>query len=218
VKTHTGASSNPYRFTGELNDSTVARSPYYLRARYYDPAIGRFQSRDPWPANPMNPQSLDRYAYVLNNPANLIDPFGLDCRMNPLHWGSCAGDAADWVGNKAEDSREPAILTLDVAAVCFEGTSAVVTDTAAVAGCFFGPEGCAAGYALGWTFTTPFRVTATIAGVGSAVLTTTKGDPKESAISWGTVLVGSLPKLAEPNVGTAAAAYQLCRDLGRCGP
>jgi len=77
MKTHTGASSNPYRFTGELNDSTVARSPYYLRARYYDPVIGRFLSRDPWPANPMNPQSLGRYAYVLNNPLRYVDPFGL---------------------------------------------------------------------------------------------------------------------------------------------
>jgi uncharacterized protein RhaS with RHS repeats len=41
----------------------------YLRARYYDPATGRFLSQDPLPL-------LQRYPYVGNNPANLFDPSG----------------------------------------------------------------------------------------------------------------------------------------------
>jgi hypothetical protein len=42
----------------------------YLRARYYDPATGRFLGRDPVPY-------LQRYAYAGSNPVNLTDPTGL---------------------------------------------------------------------------------------------------------------------------------------------
>ena len=48
VKTKTGTSDTAYRFTGELQDAQVARELYYLRARYYDPALGRFLGRDPF--------------------------------------------------------------------------------------------------------------------------------------------------------------------------
>ena len=42
--------------------------------------IGRFLSPDPVEGDPENPQSLNRYAYVLNNPTNFTDPLGLtDC-------------------------------------------------------------------------------------------------------------------------------------------
>jgi len=45
MRSHVGASANSYRFTGELQDTQAARELYYLRARYYDPALGRFLSR-----------------------------------------------------------------------------------------------------------------------------------------------------------------------------
>jgi hypothetical protein len=48
----------------------------YLRARYYDPQLGRFLSRDPFPGLATIPQSLHPYAYVFNNPATLSDPSG----------------------------------------------------------------------------------------------------------------------------------------------
>ncbi|MBC7252109.1 MAG: RHS repeat-associated core domain-containing protein [Anaerolineae bacterium] len=50
---------------------------YYLRARYYDPTTGRFLTRDPFPGLITNPQTLNPYVYVANNPVNLIDPSGL---------------------------------------------------------------------------------------------------------------------------------------------
>jgi RHS repeat-associated protein len=51
-------------------------SLYYLRARYYDPLIGRFISKDPVKGSLTLPQSQNPYAYALNNPVNLSDPSG----------------------------------------------------------------------------------------------------------------------------------------------
>jgi RHS repeat-associated protein len=46
--------------------------------RTYTSGLGRWLSPDPLAGSVLNPQSLNRYSYVLNNPANLIDPMGLD--------------------------------------------------------------------------------------------------------------------------------------------
>ncbi len=51
-------------------------SLYYLRARYYDPLIGRFISKDPVKGYLTIPQTQNPYAYALNNPINLSDPSG----------------------------------------------------------------------------------------------------------------------------------------------
>lgn len=50
---------------------------YFLRARYYDPQLGRFISRDPVKGILTNPQTLNPYAYSSNNPINYSDPSGL---------------------------------------------------------------------------------------------------------------------------------------------
>ncbi len=54
----------------------------YAIFRYDNSRLGRFMTPDPIAGSLANPQSLNRYAYVLNNPINLIDPLGLtshDC-------------------------------------------------------------------------------------------------------------------------------------------
>ena len=81
VRSQTGSQPNEFRFTGEQRDSESGF--YYLRARYYDPAIGRFVSQDPIMGSAIGPQTLNRYPYVLNNPCSLIDPWGLQ------YEGSC---------------------------------------------------------------------------------------------------------------------------------
>lgn len=48
----------------------------YGIARYYVPSIGRFASADVIIPTPKNPQSFNRYSYVLNNPIRLTDPSG----------------------------------------------------------------------------------------------------------------------------------------------
>jgi hypothetical protein len=47
--------------------------------RYYSSTQGKFTSVDPTlqSINGLNPQSLNRYSYVLNDPLKFIDPFGL---------------------------------------------------------------------------------------------------------------------------------------------
>ena len=69
-----GTYENDYKFTGkELDEDT---NLYYYGARYYDSAIGRFVSVDPWSGDLTNPQTLNKYSYVLNNPLKYVDPSG----------------------------------------------------------------------------------------------------------------------------------------------
>gem|GEM_PF-4334101 len=50
----------------------------YLRARYYNPAQGRFFQKDTWQGNSRRPQSLNGYAYAEGNPVLRTDPSGHD--------------------------------------------------------------------------------------------------------------------------------------------
>jgi RHS repeat-associated protein len=70
-----GDGSNAYQFTGEAWDAEVEL--LYLRARYYQPEVGRFITRDPLRANLRVAQSFNRYIYTANNPVNKADPAGL---------------------------------------------------------------------------------------------------------------------------------------------
>lgn len=47
-----------------------------MDGRMYDPTVGRFISADPFVQNPNFTQSLNRYAYCINNPLSLVDPTG----------------------------------------------------------------------------------------------------------------------------------------------
>jgi RHS repeat-associated protein len=76
-------------FTGQNQDtSTDATSGLYdFLFREYRPAYGRWVSPDPAglaAVNFNNPQSLNRYAYVMNNPMSNLDPFGLCSVMSTI--------------------------------------------------------------------------------------------------------------------------------------
>jgi RHS repeat-associated protein len=71
VVASSGSLVNGFRYTGREFDTET--NLYFYRARYFDPTIGRFLSEDPMRFF----ESPDFYAYVENNPLNLIDTTGL---------------------------------------------------------------------------------------------------------------------------------------------
>jgi len=81
-ETYNEAGTPDRSFTGQ--DQNVATGPggtgaYDFLFRKYDPSAGRWLSPDPagWGVvNQDDPQSLNRYAYVENQPMSLVDPTG----------------------------------------------------------------------------------------------------------------------------------------------
>jgi len=67
---------NRMKFTGLWRDDETGLD--HTLYRKYSSTLGRWLSPDPMAGSIMNPQSLNRYAYVMNNPVNFIDPLGLD--------------------------------------------------------------------------------------------------------------------------------------------
>jgi RHS repeat-associated protein len=61
-------------YSAERFDSDLQQ--YYLRARYYNPTVGRFGAQDQVDGTPNDPLSLHKYAYCQNNPVNGRDPSG----------------------------------------------------------------------------------------------------------------------------------------------
>ncbi|MGE3793862.1 MAG: RHS repeat-associated core domain-containing protein [Dehalococcoidia bacterium] len=81
ITSHSGPSTNYWLFTGEQIDQATGDTGYYfLRARYYDPTLGRFISRDPLLFD-------QRYVYAGSNPLLFIDPSGLCSALDLLDCG-----------------------------------------------------------------------------------------------------------------------------------
>ena len=82
-----GSSSN-YKFTGKERDTESGLD--YFGARYYASSMGRFMSPD-WSAAAVgvpyadlgDPQSLNLYSYVRNNPLSQVDADGHDLTVAP---------------------------------------------------------------------------------------------------------------------------------------
>jgi len=105
-----GTWSMRYAHQGKEVDKT--RLSYY-GARYYDPLLGRFLSADNVIVRPYDPQSLNRYAYVRNNPLRLVDPDGHAWQMlaGTIAWGVGLGintvlERTDWLDWMSASDRE----------------------------------------------------------------------------------------------------------------
>ena len=70
----TGTGENAYLFAGEQRDKETGLD--YLRARYYDPFLGRFISADAYEGTLADPMSLHDYLYAHANPVVNTDPSG----------------------------------------------------------------------------------------------------------------------------------------------
>ncbi len=63
-----------FKFTGQRLDDPTGL--YFFHSRYYDPQLGRFIQPDSIVQAPTDPQTLNRYSYVRNNPLKYTDPSG----------------------------------------------------------------------------------------------------------------------------------------------
>jgi RHS repeat-associated protein len=90
-------SGNPSQYAGRENDGNGL---YFMRARYYSPALGRFISEDP--AGLLG--GLDFYSYVSDSPTNASDPLGL--------WSPKAHDVMFWNALHPCDVSNAEIYTL----------------------------------------------------------------------------------------------------------
>ncbi|MCK5600802.1 RHS repeat-associated core domain-containing protein, partial [Candidatus Pacearchaeota archaeon] len=75
LQASTGDTPNNYKYCGEQYDPNVGF--YYLRARYYNPSVGRFLNVDPYAGSAYDPPSLHKYLYAGQDPVNNIDLSGL---------------------------------------------------------------------------------------------------------------------------------------------
>ena len=65
----------PNRFTYYGQQIDPITQQYYLRARFYNPVIGRFTQEDTYRGD-----GLNLYAYCANNPVYYVDPSGYECK------------------------------------------------------------------------------------------------------------------------------------------
>ena len=68
-------SGNTYKFTGKERDPETGLDHFV--ARYHSSSLGRFMNPDPLGGRIFDPQTLNKFSYVRNNPLNLIDPSGM---------------------------------------------------------------------------------------------------------------------------------------------
>jgi RHS repeat-associated protein len=69
-----GTTPTEHLYRGEQFDPNLGF--YYLRARYYDPSVGRFATMDGFAGYSMDPGSLHKYLYTHADPVNYFDPSG----------------------------------------------------------------------------------------------------------------------------------------------
>ncbi|WP_272535606.1 RHS repeat domain-containing protein, partial [Leptospira sp. GIMC2001] len=74
-----GPDVSKYKYTGQEED--MESGLYYYKARYYDPAMGRFMQNDT-EVNALEPNGMNRMMYVSGDPISFRDPSGNICGAN----------------------------------------------------------------------------------------------------------------------------------------
>jgi RHS repeat-associated protein len=91
------------RYAGEYLDKETGL--YYLRARYYNPYIGRFISEDSYWGEDDNPLSLNLYTYCFNDPIRFIDPTGHD-PYDEIIANARTQSQINWIVNEINKQKE----------------------------------------------------------------------------------------------------------------
>jgi RHS repeat-associated protein len=137
VESTTGFYFCASRYTGKERDTESGND--YFEARYYSSAMGRFMSPDPLGGHLENPQTLNRYSYVENNPLSLTDPTGMDfslscsqnngttCQNGTTYYQDAKGNyqqtlvKSDANGNLSDQSGNSYTANVSGAGVTFSG-------------------------------------------------------------------------------------------------
>ena len=111
---HVGDTENPFQFVGQFGVQNDETDLYFMRARYYNPAMGRFISKDP--IGFLGGSHL--YGYSDNNPVSNIDPSGhvLETPWDALNVGIGIVSLADNINN-----GEWGWAALDVVGLIYDG-------------------------------------------------------------------------------------------------
>ncbi|MBU6426624.1 hypothetical protein KGQ27_00045 [Patescibacteria group bacterium] len=72
-----GDSPQSFRYLGRYGIVDDGNGLYHARARYFNPQLGRFLTKDPVTGKDSDSQRLNRYVYALNNPLKILDVSGL---------------------------------------------------------------------------------------------------------------------------------------------
>jgi RHS repeat-associated protein len=104
----TGSTPNVYLYRGEQFDPDLGL--YYLRARYFNPASGRFLSRDPEAGRSQSPITLHKYLYGNGDPVGNGDPSGMDTM--PMPWPVPQPAPAPQTKNPGRSMSEYVMLAL----------------------------------------------------------------------------------------------------------
>lgn len=74
----------PFRYAGSFYEPTA--DLYWLRAKWHDTGTGRFLSRDCERGNPLDLETLSRYAFALCNSPTMSDPTGFSPTCKHGKW------------------------------------------------------------------------------------------------------------------------------------
>lgn len=107
-----------------------------FKARWLDPDLQRFISPDDIVPDLNNPQSLNRYSYVNNDPINSTDPTGHKIACDDGYLGSC-GDSG-----YSDDPSQPASTTPSDASDRSKNNNNSSNSTNLVQACFQDPVAC----------------------------------------------------------------------------
>ena len=113
----TDQTTNNIKYTGQEEDACTGN--LNLNFRMYQDAIGRFLRPDCYAGDPSQPQSWNRYSYVMGDPVNYIDPDGhYPTAIGGGFWGSTLGgliaetpqSAFEWADKTGQMSTTAAVV------------------------------------------------------------------------------------------------------------
>ena len=211
------------RYTGKERDTESGLD--YFGARYYVSSMGRYMSPD-WSAKeePIpyakldNPQSLNLYRYVLNNPLGMADPDGHCCWDSMVKWVDDHPRTMQAVKGVGE-------VAVGVVAVGVAATAEVGTGGAATVGVIFAVQGGVASAVKGVTDVMGAATKTDVSGATKAlnavsnpagqIVTTATGSIDKGATAAAVVTGANIKDLAEGSTGLRATKTALAANDGK---